>query len=135
MKKFVRIQSTLNISVTPGLNCIDVTNYASNVPERLNVKSTWVNSTIKIKAGIGYYPALIKTWPSVQALVRDNLITVAEETDTILDQKQFLEAEAMCTKLEKEIKNAENEKKKADTNKKRINNAAAITETTGKISM
>ena len=41
----------------------------------------------------------------------------------------------MCTKLEKEIKNAENEKKKADINKKRINNATVTAETTGKISM
>lgn len=77
-KKFVRIQSKINITVTPGLQHQDVTNKDAHVPDRLKVAPEWPRAMVDIKAGVGLYPAEIADWPTVKALVKDQILTLGE---------------------------------------------------------
>lgn len=98
MKKFVRIQSTMNITVDAGLTCINMTSADARISERLRVQPTWVGTRIDIREGAHYYPAIIKTWDSVKALAKEQILTVGEECDECSEQAQ---AEAMCQKLDR----------------------------------
>ena len=66
MKKFIKIQSSINITVDAGLTCINMTNADARVAERLKVQPTWVGTRIDITEGAHYYPAIIKTWDSAK---------------------------------------------------------------------
>lgn len=81
MKKFVRIQSDINIEVTAGLQSIDMTNRDAHVPDRLRVAPAWVQTRVMIKKGSGVYPACVQDWDSVKALAKNGLLTVGTETD------------------------------------------------------
>ena len=81
MSKFVRIQSTVTINVTPGLQNIDVTNEDAHIPDRLKVNALWMKATVLIKEGVGTYPAFIKDWHSVQALAKAGVLTIGAEVD------------------------------------------------------
>ena len=85
MAKFIRIQSTRNIDVTEGLQSIDMTNRDAHVPDRFRVASAWVQTRVAIRMGTGYYPAIIKDWGSVKALVANGTFTLGEETDEVTD--------------------------------------------------
>lgn len=105
MKKFVRITSTKTIRVTPGIDFVDNTNVDAHVADRLRVSSTWAKAAILIKAGTALYPAMIKKWNTVKALVDDNVLTIGEEVDVASP-----EAEAEYNRLVKEIKNYDDRK-------------------------
>lgn len=97
MKKFIRIQSEKNIEVTEGLTHIDMTNLDARVPDRLRVASAWVQSRILIRKGSGLYPAIIQTWDTVLALVKDGVLTLGFETDECDNP----EAEEMYKRVER----------------------------------
>ena len=81
MKKFVKIQSDVNIEVTEGLQSIDMTNRDAHVADRLRVAPAWVKTRVLIKRGAGIYPACIQEWSSVKALAAKGILTVGAETD------------------------------------------------------
>ena len=87
MSKFIRIQSERTITVTEGLQSIDMTNRDAHVPDRFRVASAWVQTSVQVKKGVGYYPAILKDWGSVKALVADGTFTLGEETDNVDDPK------------------------------------------------
>lgn len=81
MAKMVRIQSTVTISVIPGLHNKDVTNPDAHIPDRLKVSALWPKATVMVKKGVGYYPAEIAEWETVKNLVKDGVFTLGEITD------------------------------------------------------
>ena len=81
MKKYVQIQSSININVTAGLNMKNMTKADSDIPNRLTVKPTWPKLTVLIKQGNALYPSQIVEWNTVKSLVRNKLITIGIETD------------------------------------------------------
>lgn len=100
-KKYVKIQSTMNIAVTPGLQCSDYTDPKKNVADKLNIKPRWQNACIEIKMGVHYYPAEIANWNTVKALVKKNILTIGEVTTKIPDEDLAKEASKVDTKFEK----------------------------------
>ena len=77
-KNFVKIQSKVNITVTPGLQNMDVTNPDAHVPDRLKVQPTWPKAAVDIHEGIDVYPAYIAEWATVKALEKDKIITLKD---------------------------------------------------------
>lgn len=124
MKKFVRIQSDIDIVVTAGLQSINMSNRDAHVADRLNVKSAWVGTRVLITKGTGYYPAEIAKWDSVIALAKDKLLTVGEETDNVDGTpEEVKKAEETVTKLA-------NEKKKIKRTKEAVAADPQATEVT-----
>lgn len=78
MSKFIRIQSTVTINVTSGLSHQDVTEPNQPIPNRLKVNPMWTKTTVLVRKGVGVYPAEIKEWPVVQALVKDKVFTISD---------------------------------------------------------
>lgn len=78
MSKFIRIQSTVTINVTSGLSHQDVTEPSQPIPNRLKVNPMWTKTTVLVRKGVGVYPAEIKEWPVVQALVKDKVFTISD---------------------------------------------------------
>ena len=116
MKKFVRIQSEVDIVVSAGLQSINMSNKDAHVADRLNVKSAWVGTRILITKGTGFYPAEIATWDSVKALANDKLLTIGEEVDEIGGSaEEVKKAEDSKTKLNNEIKKYKKMKADAET--------------------
>ena len=114
MKKFVRIESQIDIMVSAGLQSINMSNRDAHVQDRLNVKSAWVGTRILITKGPGDDPAEIQQWDAVQALAKDKKLTIGEECDEIGGDPQ-VEAKVteQKTKLNNEIKKYK--KMKSDT--------------------
>lgn len=100
MKKYVKIQSTMNITVTGGLFAQDVTNADAHVPDRLKVQPLWPKTMIDIKEGVGYYPAEIAEWKTVKNLEKDKILTIGGQFDEIPD-----DGGVDVNKIEKESKN------------------------------
>lgn len=96
----VRIQSSKTITVTKGLQHVDVTNADAHVPDRLKVSPSWQKSSILIRQGVGLYPAEIKEWNTVKALAKDGILTIG---DTINDQTEAV-SESIKTETVKSIK-------------------------------
>lgn len=89
--KMVQIQSSITIRVTCGLQNKDVTNPDAHIPDRLKVNPEWPKHQVLIRKGIKKYPAEIKAWPSVQALAKDEILTIADLGDVemnILDDEE-----------------------------------------------
>ena len=97
--KFVTIQSTMDIAVTPGLQALDVTNKDAHVPDRLKVQALWPRLAVMIYKGVGKYPAEIKTWDSVKTLVANKILTVAEESEEASEDEK-----KVAQKLEEDMK-------------------------------
>ena len=115
MKKFVRIQSDVDIMVSAGLQSINMSNRDAHVADRLNVKSAWVGTRILITKGTAYYPAEISKWDSVIALAKDKLLTIGEEVDEIPgNEAATKKVEAQKTKLNNEINKYKKMKKEAE---------------------
>ena len=99
MAKYVKIQSTMNITVTGGLFAQDVTNEDAHVPDRLKVQPLWPKTMIDIKEGVGYYPAEIAKWQTVKNLEKDKILTIGGQFDEIPDDENI-----DVNKIEKESK-------------------------------
>ena len=54
---YVRIQSSVTITVFPSLINQDVTNPDAHVPDRLKVNPMWPRLGVEIRQGMGWYPA------------------------------------------------------------------------------
>lgn len=96
MTKQVRIQSTVTITVTPGLHHKDVTNKDAHIPDRLKVSPLWPKATVMIRQGANYYPAEIVEWPTVKALEKDGILTIGqieEANGDVVDEAKNLDAE------------------------------------------
>ena len=106
-KNFVRIQSKINITVTPGLQYQDVTNKDAHIPDRLKVSSEWPRAMVDIHEGIGLYPAYIANWNTVKNLVKDEILTIGEFVDEA-DQQTT----SKKVKLDAELKDIEEKTKK-----------------------
>ena len=117
MKKFVRIQSNIDIMVSAGLQAIDVSNKDAHVADRLNVKSAWVGTRILVRKGTGYYPSEIAAWDSVKSLAKDKLLTIGEDVDEIPDGTPEEVEKVVKAKetLQKEIKKYKARKKEAES--------------------
>lgn len=100
-KEFVYIQSTTTIVVAPGLQNEDVTNPDAHVPDRLRINPVWPKMRIMIKEGRHIYPKMIKDWPSVKALIKDNVLTIGEEVDDVDDNALKEKVEDIKTELKK----------------------------------
>lgn len=83
MKKYVQIQSNINIVVHPGLGYNDYTKKDSDVPNRLKIAPTWPKDKVMIKKGQHLYESKITEWPSVKALEKDGVLTVGQSFDNL----------------------------------------------------
>lgn len=106
-KKFVRIQSTMNITVTPGLQHQNVTNEDAHIPDRLKVAAEWPKAMVDIKVGVGLYPAYIAEWNTVKCLVKDKILTIGEFVDDADD-----ESKAKKEKIDRALEDIEAKTKK-----------------------
>ncbi len=86
MKNYVKISSTINVSVTSGLQYQNFTNEKSDIPNRLKVSPLWPKMTIDIKQGVHFYPAEIAEWNTVKSLVKDKVLTIGEFVDVCEEQ-------------------------------------------------
>lgn len=119
--KMVQIQSSITIRVTCGLQNEDVTNPDAHVPDRLKVNPEWPKHQVLIRKGIQKYPAEIKAWPSVQALARDKILTIADLNEVDVDDLTDEERKnvQIITEAENEFKLTLNsDKNKADAKNK-----------------
>lgn len=110
MKKFVRIQSTKTISVTPGLLNINATDEDSKATEKLTIRQMWSGMTVQIKEGVGYYPSVVAQWNDTKALCAKGIFTVGESVDEV-PENFAKEANAIDEKLSKTIRAYDNAKK------------------------
>lgn len=90
-KKFVKIQSTMNIRVTSGLQHNDVTNPDAHVADRLKISASWPTTIVFIKEGVHLYPSEVATWNTVKALERDKILSIAGFTDETDDDDKDVE--------------------------------------------
>lgn len=93
MKKYVQIQSDIDINVTAGLNMKNMTKVNSDIPNRLTVMPTWPRLTVLIKQGAHLYPSVITEWNTVKALARNKLITIGTDTDDAGGDQELLSVE------------------------------------------
>lgn len=117
MKRFVKISCNKTITVTPGLNNIDVTNVDAHVPDRLKVSATWPKCCLKVKKGVDWYPAVITEWNTVKSLINENVMTVIEFRDDIDDEN----VKKMTDELELNMKEIGLELKERKINRKKLN--------------
>lgn len=87
MKEYVRIQSSISIVVTAGLQNEDVTNPDAHVPDRLKINPIWPKLKIMLKAGSHVYPSFITEWETVKSLQKDGIITIGEELDNANEEE------------------------------------------------
>lgn len=86
--KYVKISSTVEITVTCGLQYEDHTNKDAHVPDRLKIAARWPKCNYALHVGVNYCPVEIKNWRTVQALAKQNIITIGEEVDEIPVDRQ-----------------------------------------------
>jgi hypothetical protein len=111
MKKYVKIQSSINVQVTGGLDGIDVTDKNSNVSNKLKVQPLWTKERVVIKAGVGWYPAKVTNWASTKSLEKHKIITIGEYAESLPNDVSEADKSAL-DELEKNLKIAELEKEK-----------------------
>lgn len=90
MAEMVKISSTMAVRVTTGLQNQDVTNPDAHVPDRLKVNPQWPKHMILIRQGVHEYPKEMLDWPSVQALAKQNIITIGSTSEkSELNEKEL----------------------------------------------
>lgn len=114
MSEFIRIQSKIDINVTPGLQYDDHTNYDSDLPNRLKVSPSWPKAIVHIKAGVDIYPGEIREWETIKALEKSGVITVGDSIEEPSEEKtkEATSLRAAMEKIEESEKKAPNNKKK-----------------------
>lgn len=106
-KDYIRIQSSINIRVAGSLAGLDLTNPKELVPNKLRAVPLWTKEIVHIKKGVNIYPAVIKNWPVIQALVKDRLLTISEVDDKDLED---IDNVTKVNETAKKLKDAENER-------------------------
>lgn len=99
--KYVKISSTIEITVTSGLQYEDHTNKDAHIPDRLKVAARWPKCNFALHVGVNYCPIEIKNWRTVQALAKQNIITIGEEVDEI--PAQYSDDEVRAEKVTRSI--------------------------------
>ena len=74
----IKIHSTKTIRITPNTTINDLTNEKSLAPDKINAHMNWAYEPVIISEGVGEYPDYIKTWNTVKALVKANILTISE---------------------------------------------------------
>lgn len=90
-------------------------NAKEEAENQLNLNpTTWTNTKVLIKQGINTYPAEMKDWVSVKALVNAHLITISDYADGVATSEDTAAVNAVkkASVLESEQK-AEEERRKA----------------------
>lgn len=94
--KKIRITAQQSIVVTPDLKIIDFTDKNSMNPNKLRAVVDYsVDKPVKIIVGTHEYDAKIKTWKTVQALVKAGILSIM---DVVEEPKKEVKVE---TKVEK----------------------------------
>ena len=106
----VRIQSSMTITVTSGLQCNDVTNKDAHIPDRLKVAPEWPKYSIQIMQGVGDYPAEIAKWNTVKALVEAGVMTISQSTNEVKEEDMAKVEALNAKKEEKQGKRGKNAK-------------------------
>lgn len=110
---FVQITSMMDITVTPGLQFTDFTRKESDLPNRLRVGVEWTKAPVLVRKGVGVYPAIITTWPTVKALVENKVFSITEVVDEKDITSEVRAEKAKLDRVEPELKRAEAAEKKA----------------------
>lgn len=97
---YVQIQSKKNIRVTMGLQYEDFTNENAHIPDRLKISPAWPKSNFIIKEGQHWYPSEIATWPTVQALQADGILTIGSYSDKVDDETVVKEKKTLGEAIE-----------------------------------
>ena len=100
MKNYVYIQSNTSIVVSAGLQAENVTNPDAHIGDRLRINPYRPKMTILIKQGRHVYPSFITNWESVKDLVKDNVLTIGEETDELPDENMVKAAEDVKNEID-----------------------------------
>lgn len=106
MKKYVEIQSSINIEVNAGLIYHDQTNPNALAENRLRVVQDWVSTIVLVKKGKHVYPSEIATWQSIKNLVARGDMTIGKELDTT-DDADALKYEEKLNKAKTNFKKTE----------------------------
>lgn len=112
MKKYVKIQSSVTINVTPGLQYEDNTDVKEPIRDKLKVNASWPKATVLIKQGQFWYPSEISEWNTVKSLQKDKILTIGEFTDDVDEEDVKLAKENLAN----ELKEMESKKKAKITN-------------------
>ena len=96
--KYVKIQSTMNITVTGGLEYKDITNKDAHVADRLKVAAMWPKKVVLIKQGQHWYPEQVAKWNTVKKLVAQGILTIGEKSETIPQNELQI-----CLEIEKRL--------------------------------
>lgn len=97
-QKYVKIQSTMNITVTGGLQFKDITNKDAHVADRLKIAAMWPKKAVLIRQGQHWYPETISKWNTVKKLVEQGILTIGEKSDTIPEDELRI-----CLEIEKRL--------------------------------
>lgn len=97
-KAYVKIQSSMTLNVTPGLQNEDVTNPDAHVADRLKINATWPKAIVLIQAGVHWYPSEIAEWATVKSLAKDKILSIVEFND-IPEDKPVIEKEKFVADL------------------------------------
>ena len=122
MGKFVKISAARPYRVFSGLQTKNTTSDNPTNPNRLNVEALWTDNFVILKQGTWYYPSVIKTWDAVKGLVKEEILTIGEETDTIDNAEKLAYANECYDRVSKayavlEKKGFENPMKEKETKK------------------
>lgn len=98
IKKYVKIQSDRDITVTSGLDYKDITNKDAHVPDRLKVAAMWPKKSVIIRKGQHWYPEKIIKFRTVKDLSKLGVITIGEKSETIPEEEK-----AYCLEIEKRL--------------------------------
>ena len=113
-KNYVKIQSTIDIMVNPGLTYKNLTKKDSDIQNRLKVNSTWPKSCVLIQKGQHIYPAEIVKWNSVKALEKNKVLTIGEYIETPTETPVITKEKLELSLEEKANKNVEDVKEISD---------------------
>lgn len=114
MKKFIKINSMIDVEVYPDLGAIDATNPNAPMADRLSVKPDWVYPVL-IRKGIHSYPSEVAGWKSVKRLAEKNLLSISEGLDEPSEEdKQMCEEMSVKMKRVASRQSAKKETKKEE---------------------
>lgn len=111
-KKFVQINSSINIEVYASLEAIPVITGNNMSGNRLNAKSGWAKIRVMLTVGSTWYPSEILNWESVKKLAAKEIITIGKQDDTISNPEVLAKAEAMRKAIFKGIKDVEKDRER-----------------------
>ena len=110
MKKFVQIQSSIDIRVTRDYEVKDL-NPKGDTNQGVKVEPLWLGSEIVIRKGVGVYPSEIVNWTAVKKLAELKKLTIGGFTDEGTEEAEKEKAD--IAKVEAKIKAAKPSKAQA----------------------